>query len=157
MKIGKSNPLESKFTSSEVKREALLKYSELVLNAISPSKIYQDLYDEFGFDMNQSLHFYNEVKDTIAEAVVENNDQIVSNHLELYEEVYRRCWVIDDARGMMKSMKQKEELLKLFETESTEVVVNQQTNIFGQASYDVERLDSQKKNRLTELLEKATK
>lgn len=156
MKISNKDPEKSKFKSSEAKRQALLKYSELVLGGTEPQKIYQMLFDEFKFDLNQSLHFYNEVKDTIAEAVVENNEQVVANHLELYEDVFRRASTIDDARVMMKSMKQKEELLKLYEVEATEVVVNQQTNFFGHVKYNYDRLESSQKNRLIELLNKAT-
>lgn len=155
MRIG--NVKNPKFESSEAKRVALLKYSEEVLRGTSPQRIYEMLHDEFEFDTNQSLHFYNEVKDTIAESVVENNYLVVENHLELYEDVFRRCLAIDDAKGMMKAMKQKEELLKIYDNETTEVVVNKQTNIFNQPTYQPEeKLDPAQQNRLLELLYKAT-
>lgn len=146
-----------KWSNHEEKRKALLKYSEYILNGHTPQFIYEKLHKEFGFDMNQSLHFYNETKDTIAESVVENNHLVVDNHIELYEDVFKRCTAIDDVKISMKALKQKEELLKLFETETTEVVVNQQTNIFTQNTYDPEsKLEPEEQGRLLLLLNKAS-
>lgn len=155
MRTAKSKTGENTFPSHEAKRQAIFKYSEYVLEGRSFKDIYQELNEEFGFDQNQCFNFYNAVKDTIAESVLENNERVVQIHLEIYEDIFQRFSKIDDSIGQMKAMKQKEELLKLYETETNEVIINQQTNIYNQVTYDVEKLDKKENSRLLELLQKA--
>lgn len=155
MKTRKDNG-KSLFRSNQHKREAIVKYSQLILKGDGLSTLTEELEKEFGFNQNQCAAFLSNVRDVIAEVTAESNEQVVQTHIEIYEDIFRRFDRLGHAKGKMKVLEQKEKLLKLYEDETNEVVVNTQNNIMIETHYDVAKLTEEQKQRFQYLISKAT-
>jgi pyruvate carboxylase len=144
------------FPTLEAKRQALLEYSEMILKGTSTKDIFTQLMDRYQWTENQCIHFTQECRDTIGEATAENNEKIVEIHTLIYEDIYTRFDKLKYTKGKLATMAQKEKLLKLYEEESNEITINNQTNVIVQSNYDSNKLDPQQQARFQFLIDKAS-
>lgn len=151
------------YKSENHRRELYLKYGEKVLNGEDIRSLYDEVAKEFKLPDDKKIEiargFLFQVREFIAESVVENNNEIVKIHTLIYEDVYRRFRNIGHEEGQLKTMKQKEKLLGLLDEEVKEFVINNQVNIISEeeSQYDYSKLTDEEVERMNYLLNKVQK
>lgn len=90
----------------------------------------------------------------ISEITKQEVPTVLAIHVEWYEQIYKYFESIDNASGMNKALRGKEKLLIKTKTSSLTINAKKTTIIERKVEYDMDKLNQQEKNRMTELINK---
>lgn len=150
-KGGQNNRYEIEKRHQEMKGEII----EFILQGYSMTEIVEYLELNYNINFENAKRYYRDCHLEILELGDFDIENVVVQHVFYYEEAARYFDSVGDYVAKGTAMSAKEKLLKIFEPDEPQVEIENNVDInIEQLAFDVNKLNEQEQNRLSEIFKK---